>query len=33
LCQDCHRQVTSKYLSSKFQVKKKRVTGDICEMN
>src|SRR5215211_1652155 len=26
LCQDCHRQVTSKYLSSKFQVKKKQVS-------
>jgi hypothetical protein len=24
LCQDCHRQVTSKYLSSKFQVKNKQ---------
>jgi hypothetical protein len=26
LCQDCHRQVTSRYLSCKFQVKKKQVS-------
>jgi 5-methylcytosine-specific restriction endonuclease McrA len=26
LCQDCHREVTSKYLSSKCEVKKKQIS-------
>jgi 5-methylcytosine-specific restriction endonuclease McrA len=26
LCQDCHRQVTSKYLRIKFQVKNKQIS-------